>query len=1720
MRFDAPSPERAIERKIDTRRHRLCRLCDVEPEYQDVWGNTHEISEETTHAILRAMGVEIAGRPLDDVIAEREAIHWRRPFEFVQVVQPDAPRETVLRLPESEAGRRVAVTLTREDGTTERHETRPAELRAIERNNVGNRSYIAYALPLPDLALGYHRLTLDGTDVSMALIVTPPACFLPEALKTGRVWGVALQLYGLRSPRNWGIGDFTDLRTTVDRFGEQGAGIIGVNPLHALFPHDPAQVSPYSPSSRMFLNVLYIDVEAIPEFSQCGPVQQLVYSAEFQRRLEQLRATPYVDYRGVAAAKLEALEMLYQYFRDYHVARGTERAQAFRDFQTRSGPALFRHALYETLQEHFRREDANVWGWNAWPAAYRNPDAIEVAQWAERHTPRVEYYQYLQWQADEQMSGVGRRSYDLGLGVGVYQDIAVSVNPGGAETWAWQSVYAQHVSVGAPPDEFMPNGQDWGLPPLIPARLREAAYAPFITTLRANMHHGGALRLDHVMALMRLFWIPKGAAPKDGAYVRYPLRDLLGIVALESQRNQCVVIGEDLGVVPEEIRTELPSRNIFSYRLLSFERAADGSFSPPSSYPERALAAVTTHDLATLVGYWKGRDLFDRQRLKQFPNEAELERQVMVRTQDRARLLMALEHEKLLPQGVTVDPASSPEMTPALAEAVYAYIARSPAKVAMLAIEDAIGEECQPNLPGTVHEYPNWRRKLALELEEIVKNPRAASMFARLRDLRGSGVVARPRGRPGGEPPIPIATYRLQFHRDFSFRDAQRIAPYLQRLGVSHCYASPYLKARPGSRHGYDIVDHNALNPEIGSIEEYDAFVDALHRHHLGQVLDIVPNHMGIGSDNQWWLDVLENGPASLYAAFFDIDWRPLKAELRGKVLLPVLGDHYGRVLERGELKLAWDTETGAFHFAYYDHRIPIDPMTYPAILEHDIARLELALGADHRRFVEYQSIVAGFRNLPGRGELEQERVIERTRDKEVHKRRLVDLCAVEGGVQRHIEQVIEFYNGATGRNALHELLEGQAYRVAFWRVASDEINYRRFFDINDLAALRMEYAQCFYTTHRLVSSLIAQGKVNSLRVDHPDGLYDPYAYYERLQTFVTAAAATAGAPMAPTPTRERGLYVVVEKILASHEYLPADWPVHGTTGYDFLNVVNGLFVDAAAEEELTQAYARFARNDIDFDRLLADRKRLIMRFALASELNVLANHLNRLSESDWYARDFTLNALRDALREVIAFFPVYRTYIRPGRVTLEDRRYIEWAVAQAKKNSTAADVSVFDFVRRILLLDEAERLPDSYRRAVLDFTMRFQQYTAPVMAKGMEDTAFYSYNRFVSLNEVGGDLRRFGVSVAAFHRSNQERAKRFPHSMLATSTHDTKRAEDVRARLNVISEFPREWRAAANRWSRINRRKKRRLEDGYAPDRNDEYLLYQTLVGAWPLVEPVGEALDTFRGRIEEYLLKAVREAKVHTSWINPNIAYEEAVRDFVRALLAPGPNLFLKDFASFVHRVAVPGLCNSLAQTLLKLTAPGVPDIYQGGELWDFSLVDPDNRRAIDYPERLRLLETLESEFKQPDAQRVRRLLDTLHDGRAKLYVVWKVLHERRAFPDLFRDGEYVPLSVEGDLAEHICAFARRHGPRAVVTVVPRCMARFTPEGALPLGGVWQDTWIEAPADGAYANVLSGEECAVETRSGRLWLSAASVLNVFPVALLAPALTRTDRSRQAADR
>lgn len=951
---------------------------------------------------------------------------------------------------------------------------------------------------------------------------------------------------------------------------------------------------------------------------------------------------------------------------------------------------------------------------------------------------------------------------------------------------------------------------------------------------------------------------------------------------------------------------------------------------------------------------------------------------------------------------------------------------------------------------------------------------------------------------------IPIATYRLQFGRHFTFDDAAALIPYLHELGVTHCYASPFLRARGGSPHGYDIVDHNALNPEIGNAGSFDRLIDALRRYRMGLIMDLVPNHMGVGGDdNAWWLDVLENGPASAYEPFFDIDWFSVKEELRGKVLVPVLGGHYGTVLENGELRLSFERARGEFSVWYYNHRFPLEPRTYPRILERGIDLLIERLGADDPMLAEYRTLVTAFGHLPSRWETTAAKLEERRRDKEVHKRRLMELCGRCPAIHGFIENNVALFNGQPGEPAsfdtLHDLLEEQVYRMAYWQVASDEINYRRFFDINDLAGLRMEEHPVFDTTHRFVLQLVREGKLHGLRIDHPDGLYDPPAYYERLRREIKAALGG----------RDEEFYLIVEKILASYEKLVESWPVHGTTGYDFANSLNGLFVNGEAEHELDRTYARFTGRALDFDEVLYQSKRLTIEVQLSSELTVLASMLDDIAQRNRHTRDFTLNGCRNAITSFVANFPIYRTYIAENRVTDDDRRYVEWAVAQAKKRNPAADVSLLDFIRSILL-DEV-RHDDPLRRArAARFAMKLQQYTAPVMAKALEDTAFYRYHRLVSLNEVGGDPRRVATTVAAFHHANQERMKNWPHGMLATSTHDTKRSEDVRARINVISEMADEWRTHLSRWRRFARSKKLFVDGGSAPTRNDEYLFYQTLIGAWPTEAMDERRLDEFRERIKRYMLKAVKEAKVSSSWINPNAAYEEAVCHFVEEMLShSGQNAFLADFVPFQRRLSRYGLLNSLSQQVLKLTVPGVPDIYQGTELWEFSLVDPDNRRAVDYRTRRALLRRLADEARRRSAAEMAgELLDRPEDGRVKLYVTWKLLNLRQRFPDLFHHGDYLPLPAAGARANHLVAFERRCEGHRIIVLAGRYFAVLFNNGEprFPCPGSWTDTVVEAPVAGRgrFRELLTDSVVAGERRGGLLSLPVAPLLGRFPAAVL----------------
>jgi (1->4)-alpha-D-glucan 1-alpha-D-glucosylmutase len=944
-------------------------------------------------------------------------------------------------------------------------------------------------------------------------------------------------------------------------------------------------------------------------------------------------------------------------------------------------------------------------------------------------------------------------------------------------------------------------------------------------------------------------------------------------------------------------------------------------------------------------------------------------------------------------------------------------------------------------------------------------------------------------------PIVPRATYRLQFHRDFGFGAARRIVPYLAALGVSHLYGSPLTMARPGSLHGYDVIDFNRLNPELGDEAAFEALISELHAHDMGLVLDFVPNHMGVGSDNPWWLDVLEWGPHSPYATFFDIDWEASGRGVRGKVTLPVLGDQYGKVLEAGELKLQFEAAEGTFYAAYFAERFPVTVRRYPQLLRSTANLLD-------RGGVPLFELADRFATLCA-NDAGPEQWAVRRQEAFALKAALAEI-ARDPAVRDALDAAVAALNGTPGLpetfQALHELLEDQAYRLAYWRVASSEINYRRFFDINQLAGLRMERGEVFEATHRLLLRLIAEGKVQGVRLDHIDGLYDPRGYCQRLLSRAADVLAEGRGGKRPEIDARHGrpIYLVVEKILARHEALREDLPVAGTTGYEFINLANGLFVDASAERSLTTTYYRFIEREFDFDEVLLAAKQQILRYYLNSELHVLGHEFYRLAQQSWLTRDFTLTGLREALADIITRFPVYRTYITEDGVKPEDRRYLDWAVSRARRDTALIDHTVFDFLYAALSTDLVGTR--SYERAdVIATAMHFQQLTGPVMAKSLEDTAFYRYNRLLSLNEVGGDPSHFGESPSAFQHLLLQQQRRLPVSMLTTASHDHKRGEDVRARIDALSELPLEWRRQVVRWSRLNRLKRRELEGQRVPGRNDEYLLYQTLLGAWPfeIDTPDHPALPEFTERIVAYMLKASREAKLRTSWAAPDQEYEAGLERFVRRILDPQEGrVFLSDLLAFQPRIAIIGALNGLAQILLKLTVPGVPDTYQGCELWDLSLVDPDNRRPVDFELRR------ESLKRRADPV---ALLASWRDGRIKQHLIASTLALRRRHPELFESGSYEPIEVLGGLADRVLAFARRTEQATILVVVPRLIAALLQdrEQPCPAPAAWGDTRVLLPPAFAGRDLLNHlTERPVPMSSGSL--AVAEVLADLPVALL----------------
>lgn len=945
-------------------------------------------------------------------------------------------------------------------------------------------------------------------------------------------------------------------------------------------------------------------------------------------------------------------------------------------------------------------------------------------------------------------------------------------------------------------------------------------------------------------------------------------------------------------------------------------------------------------------------------------------------------------------------------------------------------------------------------------------------------------------------PPI-CATYRLQFNKHFTFQDAAKLLDYLSELGVTHLYASPILRSHSGSAHGYDVTDPTHLNPELGTEADFSFLQSELQKRGMALILDIVPNHMSASSENSWWMDVLENGPESAYASYFDVDWHPPARSLEGKILLPVLGRPFGEVLERRELKVV--LIEGRFFVQYFDSLFPLAPHTYRRILAQRTAKLKSKLGENSAAYQEYAGILAAIAAFSSQDATKPGAVGEKRLQFEAVRERLRQLVSNNRDVQALLNTNLKRFEGKLRDPAsfspLERLLSEQFYVLSYWQNVNEEINYRRFFTITDLVGVRVEDPLVFDSTHALIKRLVEQGAANGLRIDHIDGLRDPLAYLTRLNEQI-----------ASTEQQNTNAPVFVEKILARTESLRRDWPVNGSTGYDFLNALNSFFVDPHGGKSVEKIYFDFIGKQLAYNDLLYQKKKMVMATLLGVEMRSLGHQLSLLADNDRYARDLSRNDLTRALIETTAHLRVYRTYIRNLEVASADAGVIEQAIHEAQERRFYLKPPNFGFVRDVLLLKNRPHLLPDQREARLTFVMRWQQVTGPIMAKAFEDTFLYVYHPLASLNEVGGDPRPSAAQSADFFSFIRERSKRWPDSMNASTTHDTKRSEDVRARINVLSEIPDDWNERLARWSKLNAAHRKPVNGQPVPDRNEELLLYQTLLGAYPL--ETGDCAPLI-DRLQAYAIKATREAMVHTRWTLPNLPHENGLRRFIAAIMKCGKqNAFLRDFAPFQERIAYYGMINGLSQTLLKIASPGTPDFYQGSELWDLRLVDPDNRQPVDFIKRNAMLARIKEGAQQDLVSFVDDLVKNWRDGRVKLYLIWKALNFRRQHSALFAKGDFLPLTMTGSRRENVAAFARHYKKDWTLVVVPRWLVRSTPaEQADDRRRFWGDTVIRLPksAPHSWRHVLTGEVFTDDTKGKSL--ATSELFRHFPVALLSGA-------------
>ncbi len=921
---------------------------------------------------------------------------------------------------------------------------------------------------------------------------------------------------------------------------------------------------------------------------------------------------------------------------------------------------------------------------------------------------------------------------------------------------------------------------------------------------------------------------------------------------------------------------------------------------------------------------------------------------------------------------------------------------------------------------------------------------------------------------------IPLSTYRIQFTSKFNFNDAKKIVKYLSEFGINDLYASPILQARTGSTHGYDVVEPTKINPELGSEKEFYELAENIKQNKLGWLQDIVPNHMAYSHQNKMLIDLFENGPASRFYNFFDIEWSHPHESVRGRILAPFLGKFYPEVLECGELILKYDEE--GFSINYYETKLPLRMESYVEILSFRLKKLINKLGKNDTDAIKFMGVLYILKTLSSVEEID-----ERYSQIKFLKALLWELYSSNDEIKIFINENLKIYNGEKNNpeslNLLDNLLANQYYRLAFWKVANEEINYRRFFNVNELISLKIEYEEVFGRVHSLIFRLLKEEAINGLRIDHVDGLYDPTKYLYNLRD------------------RAKNSYIVVEKILEFDEELPKDWPIHGTTGYEFMNFLNGIFCKHDNEKSFSGIYQRFIKYNTPYERIVLDKKRLFIQTRMAGEVERLSYIIESISSKDRYGIDITMHGLKKALEELLTYFPVYRTYVNGTKIYERDKKYLDYIIKKVSEHNPRL-TNEFNYICDLLKQNFKDHFTEEQKERALDFVMKFQQLTGPLMAKGFEDTALYIYNRFISLNEVGGSPDKFGITLREFHNFNKKRMKYWKHTLNSTSTHDTKRGEDVRARLNVISEMPREWSDKVRLWNKFNQPLKKNVRGIDVPDRNDEYFLYQTLVGAYPLLD---EEHETFIQRVKEYIQKSVREAKVFSAWISPNIDYENAYFEFIENILRKDDeNQFFKDFFEFQKRILHYGIFNSISQTLVKYTSPGVPDTYQGSELYNFSLVDPDNRRPVDFELREKYLSEMKNISNRQNY--FAEILKSKDDGRIKMFVSHFSLLARNEFPQIFNEGKYTPLQIEGKFKENIIAYARNFENQYCIIVAPRFLTKIIKETELPLGEIWEDTKIKIPLEiSSLENYFTKEKITAKEN-----IFVKDILKELPVALL----------------